>query len=194
MPLPALCFIQRAVGPRLTLAMSLMGSLAVYACGTSTGPVLATIKLPRSLSLWTSPAGVAVSDHVYASPRRRQLSLTLYLPQYRDAALVASVRDEAGGSVSQTLTWTSSDASVVTVSNEREGSRHGEVSATGVGSATITASADGVTSNPVAVTVNEGVGSFPAILYLHSGAWFQGTQTEFQRQRGGRPGLVARID
>ena len=30
--------------------------------------------------------------------------------------------------------------------------------------------------------VSEGVGSFPAILYLHSGAWFQGTQTEFQRQ------------
>ena len=44
-PVPALCFIQNAVRPRLTLAMSLMGSLAVYACGTPTGPVVATIEL-----------------------------------------------------------------------------------------------------------------------------------------------------
>ena len=182
MPLTALCFIQKAVRPRLTLAMSLMGSLAVYACATSTGPVLATIKLPTSLSLWTSPAGVAVSGHVYASPRL-QLSLTLYLPEYRDAALVASVRDEAGGSVSQTLTWTSSDASVVTVSSSGEASSAANVSATGVGSATITASADGVTSNPMAVTVVKGgTEPFPAILYLHSGGWFQGSQEEFQRQ------------
>ena len=182
MPLTALCFIQKAVGPRLTLVMSLMGGFAVYACGTPTGPVVATIQLPTSLSLWTSPAETAVSDHVYASLGGQQLSLILYLPEYRDAFLFAIVRDEAGVSVSPTLTWTSSDASVVTVSNVREGSAAGEVSATGVGSATITASADGVTSNPVTVTVNEGVGSFPAILYLHSGAWFQGMQTEFQRQ------------
>jgi acetyl esterase/lipase len=56
------------------------------------------------------------------------------------------------------------------------------VSATGVGSATITASADGVTSNPVTVTVSEGTEPLPAILYLHSGAWFQGTREEFHRQ------------
>ena len=67
LPLPALCFIQRAVRPRLTLAMSLMGSLVVYACGTSTGPVLATITLPTtSLSLWTSPEEAAISEHVYS--------------------------------------------------------------------------------------------------------------------------------
>ena len=183
-PLPALCFIQKAVRPRLTLAMSLMGSLAVYACGTSTGPVLATITLPTtSLSLWTSPAGAAVSEHVYASPGGRQLSVTLYLPQYSDAALVARVHDEAGLSVFPTLTWTASDVSVVTVSSSGEASSSGDVSATGIGSATITASADGVTSNPVTVTVSEGgTEPFPAILYLHSGAWFQGSQTEFQRQ------------
>ena len=181
-PLSALCFIQKAVGPRLTLAMSLMGSLAVYACGTPTGPVVATIELATtslssttSLSLWTSPAGRAKSDHVYASPGGLQLSLTLYLPEYRDASLFAIVRDEAGGVLSQTLTWTSSDASVVTVSSV------GDVSATGVGSATITASADGVTSNPMAVTVSEGTEPLPAIVYLHSGGFFQGSPTEFQR-------------
>ena len=182
MPLTALCFIQKAVGPRLTLVMSLMGSLAVYACGTPTGPVVATIELPTSLSLWTSPAETDVSEHVYASPGGRQLSLTLYLPEYRGASLFAIVRDEAGGRVFPTLTWTSSDASVVTVSSSVKASSSGDVSTTGIGSATVTASADGVTSNPVTVTVSEGVGSFPAILYLHSGAWFQGTQTEFQRQ------------
>ena len=182
MPLTALCFIQNAVRPRLTLAMSLMGSLAVYACGTPTGPVVATIELATtslssttSLSLWTSPAGRAKSDHVYASPGGLQLFLTLYLPEYRDASLFAIVRDEAGGVLSQTLTWTSSDASVVTVSSV------GDVSATGVGSATITASADGVTSNPMAVTVSEGTEPLPAILYLHSGGWYQGSPTEFQR-------------
>ena len=182
MPLTALCFIQKAVGPRLTLVMSLVGSLAVYACGTPTGPVVATIELPTSLSLWTSPAETDVSEHVYASPGGRQLSLTLYLPEYRGASLFAIVRDEAGGRVFPTFTWTSSDASVVTVSSSVKASSSGDVSTTGIGSATVTASADGVTSNPVTVTVSEGVGSFPAILYLHSGAWFQGTQTEFQRQ------------
>ena len=156
---------------RLTLALSLMGGLAVYACGSPTGPVVATIELPTSLSLWTSPAESAVSEHVYASPGGLQLSLTLYLPEYRDAFLFAIVRDEAGVSVSPTLTWTSSDASVVTVSSVREGSAGSEVSATGVGSATITASADGVTSNPVSVTVNEGTGSLPAIVYIHGGGW-----------------------
>ncbi len=162
-PLPAWRFIQGHVGPRLTLAMSLMGSLAVYACAetTPTGPVGATIELPTSLSLWTSPAGKAVSDHVYASPGGLELSLTLYLPQYRDAVLVADVRDGAGVRFFRgvrlfpTLTWTSSDASVVTVSSSGEGSSAGDVSATGVGSATITASADGVTSNPVSITVSE---------------------------------------
>ena len=188
MPLTALCFIQNAARPRLTLAMSLMGSLAVYACGTPTGPVVATIELPTtSLSLWTSPAETAISEHEYASPEGAQLSLTLYLPQYGEAVLNATVLDEAGGNVSQTLTWTSSDASVVTVSSRGEGSSVGDVSATGVGSATITASADGVTSNPVTVTVREGTESLPAILYLHSGAWFpngkpyQGSPTDFQR-------------
>ncbi len=184
-PLPAQPFIQRHVGPRLIVAMSLMGSLAVYACGTPTGPVVATIELPTtSLSLWTSPAGRAVSTHVYASPGGHELSLTLYLPEYRDASLAAKVRDGAGfiHSPTPTLTWTSSDVSVVTVSSRGEGSSTGDVSATGVGSATITASADGATSNAVTVTVSEGGGPFPAILYLHSGAWFQGDQTEFQRQ------------
>ena len=100
MPLTALCFIQNAVRPRLTLAMSLMGSLAVYACGTPTGPVVATIELPTSLSLWTSPEESAVSDHVYASPGGLQLSLTLYLPQYRDAILFARVWDGVGVGVS----------------------------------------------------------------------------------------------
>ena len=177
MPLTALCFIQTAVRPRLALAMSLMGSLAVYACGTPTGPVVATIELPTtSLSLWTSPAGVAVSEHVYASTGGLQLSLTLYLPEYRDASLFAIVRDEAGGGVSPTLTWISSDASVVTVGSA------GDVSATGVGSATITASADGVTSNPVSVTVREGVGSFPAIVYLHGGGWSGGDKGQFEPQ------------
>ena len=118
---------------------------------------------------------------MYASPGGLQLSLTLYLPEYSEASLFALVRDEAGGSVSQTLTWTSSDASVVTVSRRVGGNSGGDVSATGVGSATITASADGVTSNPVTVTVSEGTEPFPAILYLHSGGWFQGDQTEFQR-------------
>ena len=179
-PLSALCFIQKAVGLRLTLAMSLLGSLAVYACGTPTGPVVATIELPTSLSLWTSPAESAVSDHVYASPGGMQLSLTLYLPEYRDASLFAIVRGEVVGSVSPTLTWISSDASVVTVSSRGGLSSAAEVSATGVGSATITASADGVTSNPVTVTVNEGGGSFPAIVYLHGGAWFLRLPTEFQ--------------
>ena len=143
MPLTALCFIQKAVRPRLTLAMSLMGSLAVYACGTPTGPVVATIELPTSLSLWTSPEESAVSEHMYASPGGVELSLTLYLPEYRDQSLGAMVRDGAGVQVFPTLTWTSSDASVVTVSSPGQRS---DVSATGVGSATITASADGVTS------------------------------------------------
>ena len=190
-PLSALCFIQKAVGLRLTLAMSLLGSLAVYACGGTapTGPVVATIELPTtSLSLWTSPAESAVSDHVYASPGGLALVLTLYLPEYRDASLSAIVRDEAGGSVSRstgvfpTLTWTSSDASVVTVSSVPEGGSAGEVSATGVGSATITVSADGVTSNPVSVTVSEGVGSFPAIVYLHGGGFAGGNRRQFEPQ------------
>ena len=41
MPLTALCFIQKAVRPRLTLAMSLMGGLMIWACGgeeTTTSP------------------------------------------------------------------------------------------------------------------------------------------------------------
>ena len=192
MPLTALCFIQNAVRPRLTLAMSLMGSLAVYACGgaTPTGPVVATIELPTSLSLWTSPEEAAVSEHVYASPGGVELSLTLYLPEYRDASLFAIVRDEAGVRVFPTLTWTSSDASVVTVSSSGEASSSRDVSAsssfdvsaTGVGSATITTSADGVTSNPLTVTVNEGAGSFPAIVYLHGGGWSGGDKGQFEPQ------------
>ena len=163
--------------------MSLMGSLAVYACGetTPTGPIVATIKLPTSLLLWTSPAERRVSDHVYASPGGLELFLTLYLPEYRDFVLSAQLSYEAGGRVSGTsLTWTSSDASVVTVSSE--GSTSGAVSATGVGSATITASADGVTSNPVSVTVSEGGGPLPAIVYLHGGAFNAGDRSELQPQ------------
>lgn len=174
-PLPAQPFIQRHVGPRLIVAMSLLGSLAVYACGTPTGPVVATIELfPTSLSLWTFPAERAVSTHVYANPRGKQLSLTLYLPQYGEDVLSATVHDGAGVRLFQPmLTWTSSDASVVTVSSRGEGrSAFGDVSATGVGSATITASADGATSNAVTVTVSEGGGPFPAIVYVHGGAWF----------------------
>ena len=173
-PVPALCFIQKAVGPRLTLAMSLMGSLAVYACGgaTPTGPVVATIELPTSLSLWTSPEEAAISEHEYASPGGLQLFLTLYLP-VSGRTLLPVVRDEAGNPVSAaTLTWSSSDASVATVSSG------GRVSAIGAGSATITVSADGVTSDPVAVTV--GGGPFPAIVYLHGGAWFLRLPEEFQ--------------
>ncbi len=173
-PLPAQPFIQRHVGPRLIVAMSLMGSLAFYACGTPTGPVVTTIELaPTSLSLWTFPAERAVSTHVFASPRGRVLSLTLYLPQYSDALLFETARDGAGVRVFPTLTWTSSDASVVTVSSL------GVVSATGVGSATITASADGATSNAVTVTVSEGGGPFPAIMYVYGGAWFAGDVHQF---------------
>jgi len=125
--------------------------------------------------LWTSPEEAAISEHVYTGSGGQQLSLTLYLPEYRDDRLSAVVHDEVGLSVFPTLTWTSSDVSVVTASSS------GDVSATGIGSATITASADGVTSNSMAVTVSEGTEPFPAILYLHSGGWFQGTQTEFQQ-------------
>ena len=184
-PLPAQPFIQRHVGRRLIVAMSLLGSLAVYACGTPadpvgatidlpTGPVVATIDLPTSLSLWTSPAEAAVSTHVYASPGGRELSLVLYLPQYSEDVLVATVRDGAGRVlVSPTLTWTSSDVSVVTVTVSSS-SLGGDVSATGVGSATITASADGATSNAVTVTVSEGGGPLPAIMYVYGGGWALG--------------------
>lgn len=186
-PLPAQPFIQRHVGRRLIVAMSLLGSLAVYACGTPadpvgatidlpTGPVVATIDLPTSLSLWTSPAEAAVSTHVYASPGGRELSLVLYLPQYSEDVLVATVRDGAGQVlVAPTLTWTSSDVSVVTVTVS---SISGHVSATGVGSATITASADGATSNAVTVTVSEGGGPLPAIMYMHGGGFTVSSDVE----------------
>ena len=183
-PLPAQPFIQRHVGRRLIVAMSLLGSLAVYACGTPAepvvatidGPVVATIDLPTSLSLWTSPAEAAVSTHVYASPGGRELSLVLYLPQYSEDVLVATVRDGAGRVlVSPRLTWTSSDVSVVTVTVS---SSSGHVSATGVGSATITASADGATSNAVTVTVREGGGPLPAIMYVYGGGWVLGDEDD----------------
>ncbi len=165
------------IGSRLIVAMSLMGGLAIYACAetTETGPVVTTIELaPTSLSLWPSPADVAVSNHVYASPGGRELSLDLFLPQSR-GTLVPLARDGAGSPVSGvTLTWSSSDASVATVSSV------GLVSATGIGSATITASADGVTSNPVTVTVSEG--PFPVIVYLHGGGWTSGNVSQFARQ------------
>ena len=45
-PLLAQPFIQGRVWPRLTLLTSLLGRLAVYACGTPTGPVT-TIRLAR---------------------------------------------------------------------------------------------------------------------------------------------------
>ena len=138
--------------------------LALYACGTPTGPVVATIELtPTSLSLVTRPEAPS-GTLVYATPGGHEVSLTLYLPQYGYARLFPTALDAAGDGVLGTLAWSSRDASVVTVSR-------GEVYATGVGSATVTASAEGVTSNPVAVTVSGEGPFFPAIVCLHGGGW-----------------------
>ncbi len=88
MPLTALCFIQNAVRPRLTLAMSLMGGLAVYACGgtTPTGaadttptPIVTIVLTPTNLLLATPLGEDTRRDLVYASPGQ-DLLLDLFLP------------------------------------------------------------------------------------------------------------------
>ena len=167
--LTALRFIQKAVGPRQTLAMSLMCSLAIYACGgtTPTGsadttptPIVAIVLTSTNLLLATPLGEDTRRDLVYASPGQ-DLVLDLFLLRSRAAIGVHAV-DEAGNLVSGvTPTWNSSDASVATVSSR------GLVSATGIGSATITGSVGSVTSNPMTVTVSGG--PFPAIVYVHSG-------------------------
>jgi hypothetical protein len=67
--------------------------------------------------------------------------------------LTATVRDEQGGAPQVTITWRSSNPSVADVSAD------GVVTARNGGSASITASAGGVTSTPVSVTVDQQVSS-----------------------------------
>ncbi len=135
---------------------------------------MSSVELTPTNLLLATPLGEDTRrDLVYASPGQ-DLLLDLFLP-VSGATLVPLVLDEAGNPASAvTLTWSSSDASVATVSSV------GLVSATGIGSASITASADGVASDPVAVTVSGG--PFPAIVYLHGGGWSDGDKTQFEPQ------------
>ena len=138
------------------------------------GVTVGSIELtPTNLSLATPLGEDTRRDLVYASPGR-DLLLDLFLP-VSGATLVPLVLDGDGNPVSGvTLTWSSTNTSVATVSSA------GLVSATGIGSATITASGDGVTSDPVTATVSGG--PFPAIVYLHGGGWQGGDKTQFEPQ------------
>ncbi len=52
MPLAPLCFIQKAVGLRLTLAVSLIGGLTLFACGGEQ-PQTAPPEIPSIAGTWT---------------------------------------------------------------------------------------------------------------------------------------------
>ena len=79
---------------------------------------------------------------------------TLSLDRYEDDTLVATVTNENGEAVTETVTWTSSDPAVATVVN-------GFVEATGAGTATITATVGGVSAT-CEVTVEDS-GALPVL-------------------------------
>ena len=79
----------------------------------------------------------------------------LTLDRYEDDTLVATVTDENGEAVTEEVTWTSSNPEVATVVN-------GFVEATGVGSATITATVDGGVAATCEVTVEDS-GALPVL-------------------------------
>ena len=77
------------------------------------------------------------------------------LDRYEEDTLVATVTDENGEAVTEEVTWTSSNPEVATVVN-------GFVEATGVGSATITATVDGGVAATCEVTVEDS-GALPVL-------------------------------
>ena len=124
----ALSFIQRPAGSRLTRAVLVIGGLTVWACSgeESTGPGPPTV---TSVAVTPSSATlVSLGETVQLTP---------------------SARDASGNTISgKTFTWSSSDASIATVSSS------GLVTAVANGSVTITATTDGV-NGTAAVDVNQ---------------------------------------
>ncbi|MCH7490236.1 MAG: Ig-like domain-containing protein [Gemmatimonadetes bacterium] len=100
----------------------------------------------------TGPSGTgAASPQVIASVVVTPAAHTL-LSLGETVQLTATAREASGNTISgTTFTWSSSDASVATVSSS------GLVTAVTYGSANITAAAGGVTSNAAAVTVAQAV-------------------------------------
>lgn len=122
-PLSELSFIQtRPAGSRLTLALLLISGLTVWACGgeDTVGPGTGN--------------GTATVASVVVTPGN-----TTLVSLGETVQLTASARDANGNPVSgKSFTWASSDATVVTVSST------GSATAVADGSATITATTDGV--------------------------------------------------
>ncbi len=116
--------IQKAVGPRLTLAVSLIGTVTLWACGGSdtVGPGPGTGNGPATVaSVVVTPGNATLAS----------LGETVQLN--------ASAQDANGTAISgKPFTWSSSDPSTATVSTS------GLVSAVANGAATITATTDGV--------------------------------------------------
>jgi alpha-tubulin suppressor-like RCC1 family protein len=149
LPVAALSFTQQPVGSRLALAGLLIGGLMIWACGgeESTGP--GGQQQPPSV------ASVAVTP-----------SIATLVSVGETVQLTAGAQDASGDTLSgKTFTWSSSDASIATVSSS------GLVTAVGNGSATITATTAGLSGSasltvsqvPVAVAVTPGAAALTAL-------------------------------
>jgi len=115
--------IQKAVGPRLILAWSLIGGLMIWACAgeETTGPGQQQPSAPTVASVVVTPSTATL------------VSLG------ETTTLSAAARNSTGGAITgKTFTWNSSNAAVASVSAT------GTVTAVSNGSATITATVDNV--------------------------------------------------
>jgi uncharacterized protein YjdB len=124
----------------LTVAAKLNGTATITAVATTATPVNVRVTIGSK----AASAAITVVGGPARSITLAPLAPTLLLPGSRQ--MTAELRDVAGAIVTGTITWTSSDESVATVSG-------GLVTAVAVGTTTITAKYDAVTPILQASTV-----------------------------------------